>query len=274
MIGIFSFDGPMYCDINGVYCNTTVTRNMLNRYLVVVDKLYVVIRTIHINKTYQDAHLQVVETDDKVKIVEMPNLNMPLTFLRKKFYQDKVNQLVSSADLFFLRIPSIISNMVGTSCRKLGKPYFAEVGGCAWDSYYNHGLLGKLIAPYMYFHQKMVVKCAAYTSYVTETWLQNRYPTNGYSIVASNVYLKSFDEGNIRNRIYRYTSSDGARFRIGTIASVDVRYKGQEYVIKALGILKKEGIILDYDLVGAGNPVFLKKLADKYKVSEDRKSVV
>ena len=40
MTGLFTFDAPLYCDCNGVYCNTTVTNEMLNRFFIVVDKLY------------------------------------------------------------------------------------------------------------------------------------------------------------------------------------------------------------------------------------------
>ena len=50
MIGLFSFDGPMYRDCNGVYCNTTITSEMFSRYFHVVDKLIVVIRTLHLDQ--------------------------------------------------------------------------------------------------------------------------------------------------------------------------------------------------------------------------------
>ena len=94
--------------------------------------------------------------------------------------------------MIFLRIPSIFSNIAANECLKIGKPYFAEVGGCAWDSYFNHSFIGKFIAPFVYLAQKKTVRNASFVSYVTEKWLQNRYPTDGISIVASNVYLNFF----------------------------------------------------------------------------------
>ena len=267
MVGLFTFDGPMYRDCNGVYCNTTITNEMLDRYFTVVDKLFVLIRTIPRSDTYENLHLKKLEINQNLEIVEIPNLNTPYGFISRFRYMKTIQDFVCQSDLIFLRIPSIISNMAATICDKLGKPYLVEVGGCAWDSYFNHGLLGKLIAPLMYYQEKATVAKAHFASYVTNLWLQHRYPTSGKSISASNVYLSDFNQCNIQRRISRYKHSKPERYRLGTIASVDVRYKGQEYIIRALGALKKKGIILDYDLVGAGDSTFLRKLANKCGVS-------
>lgn len=268
MIGLFTFDAPMYCDKNGVYCNTTITNEMLERYFAVVDKLYLLIRTDHINQTYQERHLRKLELGNRIEVVELPNPNTPKNFLCSNSWKNIIKDYVRKVDMIFLRIPSIYSNVAADECRKIGKPYFAEVGGCAWDSYFNHGISGKMMAPYVYLKQKSTVKNAAYASYVTEKWLQNRYPTNGKAIVASNVYLNHFDNQNIERRIAQYKQQNPEHYRLGTIASVDVRYKGQEFIIRAMAELKKQGIIVEYDLVGAGDPAFLRSLAESLGVIE------
>ena len=271
MIGIFAFDGPMYCDCNGTYCNTTITNEMFSRYFTVVSKLYVLIRTIHLNDTYINLNLKKVEVDDKLEIVELPNLNSPLLFLSRHKFIYLIDKYVLKADLIFLRVPSIISNMTASVCTKHKKPYFAEIGGCAWDSYFNHGILGKMVAPLMFLAEKKIVREATFASYVTERWLQKRYPCSCKSIVASNVYLNNFDESNIERRIERYSANNISIYKLGTIASVEVRYKGQEYVIRALGKLKKKGIIINYELVGTGNPTFLSNIAQQCDVSKQVK---
>lgn len=265
--GIFAFDGPLYCDRNGNYCNTTITNEMLSRYLNVVDKLYVIMRTFHIEETYEERHLEKIDLGDKISIIELPNLNSPSQFFKMSKHKRNLQKYILESNLIFLRIPSVVCNLIADICQKYKKPYFVEVGGCAWDSYYNHSLIGKVIAPYVYYKQKKTVKYASYGLYVTERWLQNRYPTQGKSIVASNVYLNYFDDVVINNRLDKYRSFRG-NYRIGTIANVNVRYKGQEYIIRALAKLKREGIILDYDLVGAGDSSFLKSLASKLGVDD------
>lgn len=263
MTGLFTFDGPLYCDCNGVYCNTTITNEMLNRYFVVVDKLYIMMRTIHIDTTFEKKHLKRLELGDKIVIIEMPNFLTPKNYFNRGRYRDVIAETVNTCDLFFLRIPSLISNMTAQECVRQNKDYLVEVGGCAWDSYWNHSLQGKIVAPSMFLNQRKTVWNAAFATYVTQKWLQNRYPSKGDSIVASNVYLNFFDKNNIDRRIHIDKNRTNNRYRIGTIASVDVRYKGQEYIVKAIGKLKQKGIVLEYDLVGAGDPSFLSSLADK-----------
>lgn len=265
--GLFAFDGPMYCDRNGIYCNTTITNEMLNRYFSVVDKLYVLIRTTHIQETYEEARLQKLNLDN-IEIVEVDNILSPINYITRRKYLPQFESIVNKCDLIFLRIPSLICNMIANICIKKSIPYLVEVGGCAWDSYWHHGIAGKVCALSMYMGEKKTVKYSSFASYVTEKWLQSRYPTNSPQISASNVYIHSFDDIIVENRIKRMTDPLFKPIRIGTIASVDVRYKGQEFIIKAIGLLKKKGYRFEYDLVGAGNGEYLKKLARRYNVSD------
>lgn len=269
MIGLFSFDGPMYRDCNGVYCNTTITAEMFSRYFHVVDKLIVVIRTFHIDKTYEEANLKKVELNG-LEFVEIPNLNSISGFLIDKPKCKKiVAEQVEKADLIFARIPSVISDMTINIARKMKKKYMVEVGGCAWDSYWNHGLMGKLVAPYMFFNEVKSVKNAAFASYVTEKWLQKRYPCSCPSISASNVYLKPLDESVLEQRLNKIKiKSKDDPIIIGTTAAINVRYKGQEYIIKAISKLNKQGYNFEYELVGGGDNSYLKSVAQKFGVED------
>lgn len=268
MVGLFTFDGPLYKDKNGIYCNTTITNEMLERYFCVVDKLYLLIRTFSIEQSYEDAHMTKLALGNRIEVIEVPNLNSPIQYFSRHRYYEEFKEIVSKCDMIFLRIPSIISDMVAKICKQIEKPYLVEVGGCSWDSYFNHSILGKLIAPMMFLNQKNTVKNAQFASYVTEKWLQNRYPTQCPQIVASNVYLRDFDEKIIHTRILRCEQSSYTPKKIGTIASIDVRYKGQEYVIRALHKLKLFGYRLDYELVGTGIGNYLKELAKELGIED------
>ena len=268
MVGLFTFDGPLYKDKNGIYCNTTITNEMLERYFCVVDKLYLLIRTFSIEQSYEDAHMTKLDLGNCIEVIEVPNLNSPIQYFSRHRYYKEFKEIVSKCDMIFLRIPSVISDMVAKICKQIEKPYLVEVGGCSWDSYFNHNILGKLIAPMMFLNQKSTVKNAQFASYVTEKWLQNRYPAQCTQIAASNVYLRDFDEEIIHTRIMRCEKASYVPKKIGTIASIDVRYKGQEYVIHALHKLKILGYRLDYELVGAGVGNYLKALAIKLGVED------
>lgn len=268
IIGLFAFDGPLYRDRDGVYCNTTITNEMLNRYFCVVDILYLLVRTFPLDVSYKEVHLSKLELDNRIIVIEVPNLNSPIQFICRRKYEKYFSSIITQCDLIFLRIPSIISDIVAKICRQSHKSYLVEVGGCSWDSYFNHSLLGKLVAPLMYINQKRTVKDASFASYVTEKWLQKRYPTKGIQISASNVYIKEYDDIVIEKRISEVNALSYYPKKIGTIASVDVRYKGQEYIIRTLKKLKQSGYRLDYELVGTGTGRYLKNLSKKCGVED------
>ena len=155
-------------------------------------------------------------------------------------------------------------------CRKLKKPYMIEVVSCLWDSMWNHSFLGKMLALPMFLSLKKAVKNADFVSYVTEYFLQSRYPTKGINIGVSDVITFPSDEiakNNRYNKILKLNKN--SIIKLGTTAAVNVAYKGQRYVIEALKILNKQGFgNIEYHLVGGGNADKLRKTAEKCGVAD------
>jgi len=168
---------------------------------------------------------------------------------KQKLFQNEVEK----CDLMVVRVPSLVGYKMSDIARKLNKPYFCEVVACAWDAYWNHSLQGKFLAPYMYFKMKSITKKADYTLYVTNEFLQKRYPTNGKSVNVSNVKISETEESLLDNRIEKIRNTDKKNITLMTSAAVDVKYKGQEYVIRAIKELEKAGINVTYKMAGAGN---------------------
>lgn len=128
--------------------------------------------------------------------------------------------------------------------------------------------MGKLIALPSYITMKNIVKNSKYNVYVTSDFLQKRYPSEGKNTNCSNVALTEFDEKVLENRLRTIEDKEKTdKIVIGTTAAVNIRYKGQQYVIQALGKLKKQGITnYEYHLVGGGNQTYLKEIAEKNDV--------
>ena len=263
--GIFCHDLPIYKDKDGVYCSTTLTDDLFQRYFRVVDELYVATRVYKIENTYLEAHQEKI-TLPGVKIIEFPNLNKPQYVLtRIPEAKKRLTDAINKVDLVFIR-GGIIAALASRICRKAGKPYLAEAAGCAWDEYWNHSYIGKIIAPYMEYQSKKTILDARYVVYVTEKWLQNRYPTNGESTYASNVILQDIDEDSLYRRLEKISKrkSDDV-WVLGTTAGVNNKAKGQQYVIEAMSKLDNLYNIR-YELVGAGNTEYLRKLSRKYNI--------
>ena len=159
--------------------------------------------------------------------------------------------------------PDIIKKLT-----KQCKPYMIEVVGCTWDALWNHGWKGKIMAIPSFFCAKKEIKRAPWVLYVTEKFLQKRYPTNGKSCACSDVFIKEQSENILTERLQKIDNL-GDSIILGTIAAVDVQYKGQEYVIKALAYLKSKGDLqFKYQMVGGGDPTRLKKLARRLNVTD------
>ena len=181
-----------------------------------------------------------------------------LTFNNKIF-----RKYVSECDFVILRVPSIVSIPAYKFIKKFKKKYMIEAMGCAWDGYWNHDIIGKFVALYGFLWMKKIVYNADFATYVTEKFLQKRYPCKNKSIGVSNVNI---DDIYIHND---YSEFDKNNISLMTAAAVNVRFKGQAYVIKAIHKLKKMGINVKYYLAGGGDNKYLKSIAKRYNVEQN-----
>lgn len=260
MKALFAHDHRFYLKNNEYYSDGGFNDETWSRYLNVFDELKIIARVIE-NEKVEGLHK-----------LETRNLSIYNT-AQINFIDDKMKKLVYECDIVIARLHSFIGNRAIKYAIKLNKPYLIELVACPWEAYWSHGLSGKIVAPYMEIKTRKLVKEAKYVVYVTEKYLQKRYPTKGCSTNCSNVALSSFDDYVLEKRIERINRFDiNNNIIIGTTAAVNVKYKGQQFIIKALGRLKKQGITnIYYQLVGGGNQSYLKSIAEKYNVKEQVK---
>lgn len=166
----------------------------------------------------------------------------------------EISRLISDCDAVICR-----GFWGAKQCRSLNKPYIIEVVSCYWDSMWNHSKLGKLFALPMFLKLKYECIKAHYVMYVTDYFLQKRYPTKGKNIGVSDVITTPMNEIEKASRIEKAKNvNTKEKIKIGTTAAVNVAYKGQKYVIKALKILEDHGINnIEYHLAGGGDNTML-----------------
>lgn len=206
--------------------------------------------------------------DPGVDFIFLKKVNSVSSLLVDRLENERIiEREVRACDICVAHVPSFLGDTVARIAKRLGKPCLNVVVGCAWDAYWNYSWVGKLMAPFRYLSLRRVQADAAYSIYVTNEFLQRRYPTGGRSIGCSNVNITTGEESALRKRLERIASGR-ERLKMGTVAAVDVRYKGQEYAIKALRILRDCSIDIEYHLVGSGDSSFLRSWADKYGVGD------
>lgn len=246
---------------NGRYFYVSQVSSILQRYYEHFGKLTVCARVVEINEP-TSTHVDV--TDMVEKIIKVPSIMKAMLGL----YNKRIRDAVAESDFIICRCPGIISHRAADMARKFKKTYFTESMGCGWDAYFNHGILGKIVAPYVFFKMKQTVYHSNYALYVTNEFLQNRYPCKNESVGASNVLIENVDEAILQKRLEKISNFDGQNITLMTTAAIDVRYKGQEFVIKAIPQLNKCGIRVKYMLIGGGDNAFLKSVARKYGVED------
>lgn len=243
---VFVHDGPLFFDDDGNYYEFAY-HELLERYSYMADEITFMMRTKKI-----DGINKFTPVPKEIKVVSVPNFKSPKLYLKnKKAAEDIVEKCIKENDYVVLRSQSSIAQLAIKYIRKYNKPYIVESVGCSWDSYWNHGLLGKAVAPYMYYKTRSIIKKADYVYYVTTKFLQKRYPTKGKTVCCSNVVLNKVEDSVLENRLNKIAAFDNkGKIILGTAAAIDTRYKGQEYVIKAIPELVAEGYDVEYHLAG------------------------
>lgn len=265
---------------NNYYTSGSYNMHTWNRYLEICDELTVLARKepYIYDKEYAEKKYNFFDKE-RILFIELPDLfsNYKSFFSRKKRIEKKciIKNSVLNNDAIIVRLPSSAGNIAIKYAKKYNKPYLVEVVGCSWDALWNYNIKGKILAPIKCLQQKYSIRKALFVIYVTSKFLQKRYPTIGETVSCSDVVLKEIYPNIMEKRINKINNMNMAsKIIIGTIGGIDVKYKGQESVIKALGKLKKQGITnFEYQLVGGGDSNYLYSIAQKYNVSQQVKFV-
>lgn len=253
---------------NGRVYARSYGENIWKRYLAVFDQIKVVTRC------YEASGEEVAGIDELVcEGVTFDNriggFLGPDAFFSKRI-RKIIREDIQEADVVLVRLDSFLGLIAIRECKKMKKPYLVEVVGCAWDSFWNHGVDGKLLAPWLYLMMKRAVKGAPFAIYVTKEFLQKRYPTDGISTNISNVSIPRHNDEILEARISKINGlKDGTNINLYTVANVGVRYKGMHFVVQALSELRKNGHgNYVYHLVGEGDPSYIKNVAKRGGVLE------
>jgi glycosyltransferase involved in cell wall biosynthesis len=192
----------------------------------------------------QDLSRMNVSNGPRVSFTLFPNINSPLGLIRHyASVNRRIKKIVAECDGVIIRAVSDLGWLVYNHAKAMGKPITMEMAACAWDSTWNHGnKLGKIYAPVRYIRDKTITANADFVLYVSQKFLQDRYPTNGDVVFASNVRIDPIDDNIIDRRLshMRLLAEEGRVHRIGLIGNMGSGIKGVADAIEALAILQRE----------------------------------
>lgn len=174
-----------------------------------------------------------------------------------------IRELVPQMDLVVGYMPNDNGNYALKTAHRHGIPFLSFLVADTWYSLrYHQRLLVRLNAPYRWLTTRRAIRQSDYVHYVTREFLQRRYPTRGKALGCSDTNLRRMDDAILgKRKELAQTIGERKEIRLVTTGYVDVRYKGQEYVIRAMAELKRRGFTqYRYQLIGAGKGTYLRSL--------------
>lgn len=274
MDAVFIYGDKVALDTEGsLYVGSSFSQTVFDRYLQHFDNIVLLMRRAKVapDDTEALSHMNKIESS-RIRVEFLPDLwdsiRSFISVRKRREYKNTVIKNITPDRAVIIRAPSTAGAIAAKYCRKIGKPFLVEAVGCPWDSLWNHSLRGKVLAPFDWLNMRKTMKYADYAVYVTDEFLQRRYPTLGKSAAISDVELQPVDDRVLEKRIERIKSHSG-NVKLATAAAVNVSYKGQQYVIQALAKLRERGITnFEYHMAGGGDNTALKELAQHLGVAE------
>tara|TARA_R110001592_G_scaffold362857_1_gene678554 strand:- start:2498 stop:3658 length:1161 start_codon:yes stop_codon:yes gene_type:complete len=263
---IFFHDNIITVKNQNLYSSGGLNEKVISRYLSISSKFSLGSRN---DDTRVIDTLSFVGTLDEVEFHKIPNL-AGLSIKKIRIASRILSEVIDENDFIIIRLPSIIGLLALFITKKKKKNYLIELVGCPWDSYRLHSVKGKIIALPMFLLTKFFIKNADHVLYVTNNFLQNRYPTKSKKQMGCSDVELLIEEGVLENKLSKLDLGEkGRKIKIGMIGFIEAKYKGFDTAIMALSLLKKKKQLnYNLEIVGGGNSEYLEKLIKKYNVTE------
>lgn len=268
----FIFDTVLVENDSDFYGMTLNYDFFASRYLSMFDSMIVSTRVVSSARAKGDVFGYKIVNGPSVEVIPIRTYrDIPDAIRNRKKIIGELEEVIAKSDKVIIRMPSVLGMFATQICNKLKKDYLIELVACPWDGYINHtNPIGKLLAPIMYFKTKGVVSNAPNVLYVTNDFLQRRYPTNGKSCGCSDVVLNEINDLDLQSRLNKINPLDfDKKIILGTVANVGMKYKGHRYVFEAIHELKKLGKNFEYRLIGNGDQARLRALVKKLGIEQE-----
>ncbi len=186
--------------------------------------------------------------------------------LKKRFFdrrhnKETIRRFAKEVDMVIGYVPASVSDLAFRVAREEKKPYMTFLVACVWDGMWHHrNWKARLMAPIEFRATRHTVLHSQYAWYVTEQFLQQRYPTRGKSLGCTDTNIPEELSDILTRRMLHIDDNDGS-LTLLTVGHLDVGFKGQQFIIRALPKLLAKGVNVRLQMIGAGKGDHLMQLA-------------
>lgn len=250
-------DGHYYIDPEkNVYVESVFDYSFYARYLSAFDDVYAIIRAEKVENVPKNCKLA---SGKHVHFLPIPPTRGVKQYF-KNYTRTKtiIEKYIKKFDMAIFRVPGVVSNLVSSIYMKTGKPFAIEVVVDPWE-YFSKGTVRGITRPFIRLfwtmNLKNICKKANGVSYVTEYYLQKKYPCKAmmsknkdyFTISYSSVELPDDQFGEPRK--YK----DKKKYIISHVANAFTGYgKGHITLMNAAKIVIERGYDIEVWFIGDG----------------------
>ena len=251
---LFAHDHRFFLKDNSIFSKVDFGVAMWKRYIDVFDNLVIAAR-IENHSTIQDySNMNQTKLSDNISIVQLKSFSgIKNLITNKKREYEKLEKSICTVDFVIARLPSEIGLSAIKIADKHKVPYLIELVGSPFDAYWYRGsLMAKVYAPIISRRVKRAVNRSTHVIYVTENYLQSKYPNRKKSISCSNINVDiNYEYEELASKANKFKSIKSAdKIKIGLNGSLSSNYKGIDTAIETLSRLDDKYIL---HILGAGS---------------------
>ncbi|MGO4883541.1 MAG: glycosyltransferase [Bryobacteraceae bacterium] len=252
-----------------VWTQTAYRYDFWRRYLEVFDGVQVLARVLDVPGVSRDWH---PSDGDGVTFDPVRHYIGPVRYaISYRGIRAAARNAITLGTAVVMRVPSFLAAHLTPALYATGQPFGVEVVGDPLDTF-RPGCVRHPLRPFLrwWLPRQLREQCAraSAVAYVTKFALQARYPCRAFGVGISDVQLPaeairvednvlathySSVELSIAECLNREARSMPDRaLRLVTVASLEQRYKGVEYLLSAVDICRKAGLELSLTVIGDG----------------------
>ena len=262
-------DGHYYIDKEqNVYVESVFDYSFYARYLSVFEEVYALVRAEQVETAPKNCKLA---SGQGVHFLPIPPSRGLKQFVKNYFINRRlIKEYVKQCDCAIFRVPGVVANTALPIFVKTGKPYALEVVVDPWE-YFAKGTSGGFIRPIVrrVWTHTLKKRCrqSMGVSYVTESYLQKKYPCKalidgkGPYFTASYSSVELPDDKFAEPKVY----TPKKKHIIAHVSNAFTGYgKGHVVLMRAIKKVLDAGYDVDAWFVGDGplRPVFEQMAAD------------
>ncbi len=193
-------------------------------------------------------------------------------FFKRHIIKKRLKDRLQNIDFAIIRMPSVLGYIAQDICIGAEIPYVLEIVGCPWDAcrFYGH-FAGKFYAPFAWLALRNATSKSPGCIYVTDKFLQKRYPSKYRKVAISNAYIEDIIDTEVVDNFYdSFIRNPDMEFKIGMIGTFSTKFKGHDIALRALkDIIEKKSIKnIKLYLVGTGDAEWIRTMSRALGIQE------